>query len=850
MFRVEIHDNSYEYFSKIDLEENAFHITSNLSLEKLIKENNKNPSYVWKVKNITHLLENIYPNLHDLLNNNRLKIDLRDILIKNEVHESLMKEENIKILFSDYIFLIQSGIRQIPTIENISKEQEVIINIFNQFVQKGSVQEIIKELSSAANLKNKYTEVINENIKTIYLYNFNNLYLSRMVFFTRLKYLGYEVVFRIPQLNIENIDEPWKKLYSKKYFMWDESKYIKYNPLEKSTYTDYIQGLEVKDDNKDIVFKEFLGSFEFKNELKHNKDKSISYYALDTNLINQVFDIDEEKEQHMPLIKFMTNIYTPKFKDSDIYLNYSLLTELLTSGWIEIKEGNRIINGIDHLDFIKNLESYFEGLEDIESILNRIEDLRNLKLASDTMENKVKQKIIKNKVKRYLSNPFRCISYVNVENYDITIVQFKSLIERLRYILRNILKREDEFVEYNKNTIFLKSILEKNIFINELREDEEYKPIIDKIYKALEYKHDIDIIYKEDVKELTRILLSKNSEEETHKVLPIDTIDGDWQRKVYDEIHITDLSFKSYQKYLESRKTIGKYINHKFINKILNTNMYKDKEELKKCLEIAKLSVNNTEQFFSFDISNLIVNYKGKIVLSYIQNLRDGDSESILLRVLKNLYQREHNIENTLLDYLDNIEIEENKKEPLIITNDILNKHRVISPVGYRDLDFCYTKFIYSNILESNVIYESDFHHKLLFSTIISLLKRDIPNYEDNIKRFLFPLFPQWNETTKENMVMTNLKNLQLKEYYLYENINFPKNIDRLQILMSKYIVTEKYKVKNRYEENKLDTEKLFKEFSTNYLNNNELYNPGRHCTMCPHILICDKGEYPVERDN
>ena len=71
-----------------------------------------------------------------------------------------------------------------------------------------------------------------------------------MVFFTRLKYLGYEVVFRIPQFNIDNIDEPWKNLYTKKYFDWDESLYKRYNQLEKSTYIDYIQGLEVKDDGK------------------------------------------------------------------------------------------------------------------------------------------------------------------------------------------------------------------------------------------------------------------------------------------------------------------------------------------------------------------------------------------------------------------------------------------------------------------------------------------------------------------------------------------------------------------------------------------------------------------------
>lgn len=850
MFRVETHDNSYEYFNNIDLSEKALHITSNLSLDKLLRKAKSSNNNEWKIKSIDHLLQDIYPNLYDLINNNKLKIILRDLLIKNQVEKNILQEENIKILFSDYIFLIQSGIRYIPNIDGIGNERESIVKVFNGFVENEYVQAIIKELSSSTNLKNKYTNINNEKIEKIYLYNFNNLHLSRMVFFYRLKYLGYEVVFRIPKFGIKTIDEPWENLYNKKYFNWDESNYKLYNKVEKSTYIDYIQGNEVEDDNRKIIFKEFLGSFEFKKELENDKEKNVSYYSLDTKLINQVFDIDKEKEYNMPIVRFMTNMYNCRYKEDDIYLSYNLLIDLLTSGWIEIKEGNRIINGADYLDFIKNIENYFEGVDSINGILNRVEELRNLKLASDTMEEEVKQKIGKNKVKKFLSNPFRCISYVNIENYDITILQFKSLVERLRYILKNIIKREDGFVDYNKNSIFLKSILERNIFINKLREDDNYKITVDKIYSILNYTHDIDLIYKEDVKELISILVNKDDKEKVEQILPIDTLDGDWQSNVYDQIHITDLSFKAYQKYLDSKKTIGKYINHKFIGKILDSDMYYKQEALKKSLEIAKLSVKNTEQFFNFDIANIIVNYKGTIILSYIQNLRDGDSESILLRILKNLYQREINSEDILLDYLDNFEADINKNDSFIITDDILNKHRLISPVGYRDLDFCYTKFIYSNLIEPNVVYESDFHHRLVFSRLISLLKRDIPNYEENIKRFLFPLFPQWNYTTKENMVITNLKNLSLKEYYLYENINYPKNIDKLQILMSKYIVTEKYKVKNRYEENKLDTEKLFKEFITNYMNGSNLYNTGRHCTMCPHILICEKGEYSVERNN
>ena len=53
------------------------------------------------------------------------------------------------------------------------------------------------------------------------------------------------------------------------------------------------------------------------------------------------------------------------------------------------------------------------------------------------------------------------------------------------------------------------------------------------------------------------------------------------------------------------------------------------------------------------------------------------------------------------------------------------NKEKIymeVSPVGWRDLDFCPKKFLYSNILKPNPIYFSDFHQRLAFSSIATLL--------------------------------------------------------------------------------------------------------------------------------
>lgn len=309
MFKVEVHDNSYEYFSNINLSEDALHITSNLSLSKLIKESNKDNANKRKVMNIEYLLEDIYPKLNDSLNRNKLKVELRNILIDSKVDNTFLQEDNLNILFRDCIFLIESGIRNIPDIEDTEDKQETLKLIFNKFVQSNTIKEVINEISSLSNLKLKSTSKYNKNIKTIYLYNFNNLSLSRMIFFTRLKYIGYELIFRIPYMDIKTIDEPWINLYSREYFDWDLTGYKKFEDNKRNAFIDYLDGRLIEDFDTNIEFKHFIGSYEFKKELESTRNKKISYYALDTNLINQVFDIDSYKEYHTPTVGFMSKIY-------------------------------------------------------------------------------------------------------------------------------------------------------------------------------------------------------------------------------------------------------------------------------------------------------------------------------------------------------------------------------------------------------------------------------------------------------------------------------------------------------------------------------------------------------------
>ena len=115
-----------------------------------------------------------------------------------------------------------------------------------------------------------------------------------------------------------------------------------------------------------------------------------------------------------------------------------------------------------------------------------------------------------------------------------------------------------------------------------------------------------------------------------------------------------------------------------------------------------------------------------------------------------------------------------------------------------------------------------------------------------NVEDYLFPLFPQWPITTKKNMLKTSYKR-DIRISMKHQNISFPKNLADIQILRSKYLVTKRYKIRNAYRRSNINPDRLFKEFSEEI--ENEKSEKGMHCSMCPHVLICLKGEFAIDRN-
>ena len=145
-------------------------------------------------------------------------------------------------------------------------------------------------------------------------------------------------------------------------------------------------------------------------------------------------------------------------------------------------------------------------------------------------------------------------------------------------------------------------------------------------------------------------------------------------------------------------------------------------------------------------------------------------------------------------------------------------------------------------------MYYSDFHNKLVFSNIVSILKNSIDDSYSNMSKFLFPLFPQWKQVVKQNILTCEYGRKSIMSNYKYfDGINYPKNMDTMYLLKSKYIVGENWKIKNRYNKGNFKSEDYYSTFLKDYINEDE-YNNGNHCMMCPHIYVCRKGMFIIDK--
>jgi hypothetical protein len=256
--------------------------------------------------------------------------------------------------------------------------------------------------------------------------------------------------------------------------------------------------------------------------------------------------------------------------------------------------------------------------------------------------------------------------------------------------------------------------------------------------------------------------------------------------------------------------------------------------------------------YFDFQLYFMLRHARGEIIISWIRGLHEHDEASSKLKLLCLLYGQGESpavwVPEIKQDW-PNEEMPDGQEMETVPLESAKGLVGEIPHAYWLNYDFCARKFFYTSLVELEPVYESDFHQQIAFGFIGALLAQQADGM-DGVREFLFPLFPQWTQTKKENLVHL-ARNNTLRTYKQFQNINYPAAMKLLVKLLSRYEVTKRYKVKNAYERSEIrreTEEKWLKEWLKKVTDCDVQAEPGDHCKMCPYLSQCPEGELSIER--
>lgn len=889
MYKVETHNNSREYYENLVIENDAVYITANSSLSYMIKEVSKiSNEDKWKVLDIEKFIRCLYPNWTSKINEIKLKGEIRKAIyevrkvVKSEAEIKELKflEDNISVVYSDFKYLVEAGIKElnyetydiklklIKNIFNIFSKSNLFKNVSDEVLNVEKIRDFSKQLINSYLLKinkidmNKARDIKrlidnkNDSIKKIYFYNINTLDLRRYMIAEILRCSGFEIIFVIPYFKtLKVVNKCWTMVYGDTN-LFDVKVNEKYcTPRrDRVKYVDFLEGRDILDSTDEKVYsKNYREVYDFKKEVK---DKNIiTLYEDSLNIITDNDNSNLKNHCYQTSIgRFLFNLYNCNIDDEELKIDFNTYREMITSGWIEYRGWN----GLRLQSYLVDNAEYFSGVTTLNEIITRIEKLKELKEVSDVFYEQSKDRVKKNSTKQFLSNPFKAFGYIDVDKYNITVNNMLEVTLKLKKFLLKTFENEDGLVNVEEHFNLLMSLYRNKHIVSLYNSGSEIqKRVIKKIFVILNKPKEFgEEVHKDELIDLFNIKLKFNNkvlEDDNSKEFWIDQLEGLIYRdmilkKNNGTLYLGDMSYKSYEKYIEKLREFNKILSTNDLRFIFENNLKgRSKDIVLQGLKLQGNSKRARENYFKFTLANLFINYDGNIEFSWIQGLRKNDSKAIFFKQLELIYGKAQDE----LQFLDSNEFVNEEEINFNIINDynykeIINNVNSVPEVAFRDLDFCGDKFLYSSILQSNPVYYLDFHHKLAFSALISIFKNNIEDGYLNMLKFILPLFPQWKDVEKRNILDCEFSRKGLREYRYFEGINYPKSIDVLYLLKSKYIVTENSKIRNRYNKGEFNGERYYKEFIDEYLTD-EQNNRGLHCKMCPHSYLCKKGEFVID---
>lgn len=887
MFQVETYQNPVTYFNNLTVGYDELHLSSAPTLAMLLKDHNRDQlENIWIYH---HFYNALYPKWNGVLTRLYFKRVLRNILEEYEdqapKYITVLKKK-ISDVLDTFRFFIELGMDCIVANEKDGFKNQLLLQIYKVFCQHEELQEYFNELNSletpeqlCSRLNFWAAEELEisapklEFIRKIYVYNLDYIEPNRLVFLQKLEQMGIEIIFRIPYYPTCNrINQGWKNIYEKlvPFEQWSIDDQI-CDPLSNNVLLDYLEGKEIVGTAKrtqnihyhhfsePTFFKEYLEQ----NEIVRNVREYVAFSDADLNTYFRDEILKNVSLQHFfetAAGKFIQALYETQYEEGKIRLDYSTYVKCMVSGWVQIDgttEGK--ISGKDAVSLLQDLEPYMQGVQTLEEILYRIEQLKLLQEASSVFEDLARSKTDRNYVKRYLSNPLRVFSYVNATQYSITVNQLKELTEQFKVMIENLLSGYPNISvkdHFEKLTGYWEEIKK----IPQQLQQQSVLKVYAQFEKALYTSIDEEMLATpEEIKELLYVL-SCSRIEESEKYIDEPSRDGGDVILIKGIEHVIglcayqgeklffpDLSTINMNHYLQSRKHLTPFLSYELLEEYINRmEQREEKDRLLHYVRVGKTAEKNSAELMKFALFIAFTFYNGELHVGWIQNLNDYDSECNMLKIIKNLYGLEiQEVEQRLNE--DELFTETVQQQGSDESPSIQKIAESLSPAAWKDLEYCDKKFYLSNIASHYPIYTEDFHQRLAFGHIAKMFEQQAFGRE-RVRQVLFPLFPQWSTALKENIV-SNYRSQSLQNNHKFQNVFFPKDLIGLQILFSRRKQGEKRK-EIQVDFDHLDQkEQWMNEWSKHITETNIPAQSGQHCTMCPHLFICKEGEFTVDRN-
>lgn len=836
MFKIVYYEHTANHYSSFQSNIGEIHLTQSAGFSEFLKSKSNNHNNIFGYKSfVTNLFSEWYHPHTEVY----LLSKVREFLKKQVAYENWNYYESlVREYYLSFVFLVEMGGVKLVSNEELSltKEQKLLNLLVSELMNDEHVLNYFRNRAQVT--KQSLSNLIEskEPIERIYFHHFDYIDAGRMMLINLFDQIGIEVNMVIPyNSRFPELYKTWESIYQS--FPVPRNSWQQVNngiPEKGLKFAAYIDknSIDASIDTREIHFDSYSHPVEFKeyltnNPIIHNKEEIIAIF--DENLNRYTSQTTNDSFYSMKYGQFLLSLQNCKKTENDIRFTYDDYVNMMTSGWVH--SGN--ISGEKGLSLLIDLRSYFDEVETFPDLMDRLQSLIEFQEMGQVFDDIAKEQTGRNRLKRYLSNPFRTFPQMRKSRYSITIRQLMECTKDLARKLNKLLVEQDEKRNVKEYLLNLQEIYQgvsidwdpiakakfENLFIVSLPDDWTF---------ASDELHQLLAIYL-GKQTMNKDVIS-NFDQLTGKTL------------FAENIHVTGLSFQTFPWKTPDMPSL---LTHSWLKKSIYSNYISHNRERRlNALVVDYYSRKVTRNTALYSLYHLLAYNNGIVTLSYIEGLLEKDGPSIYLTVLKELYEltetQEKTRQNNELDW-DEPDFSSNRDIDLEI-------FKKIPDLMWLDSDFCKKKFFLNSIIEHHPVYEQDFHQQQAFATIGKLMSEqgDGPN---EVKQTIYPLFPQWTNALKDNLVETSSAN-GLREYKSYENIYYPKALRKVQTLFSRYEVTKNWKARDQYRKDTFKIDKHVQELNE-YMKTYEIEaESGHHCRMCPFLTICKEGEFAIDAND